>query len=80
MQHGMYTTYMKGDVNHVPRLVMRCIDISEHLHPVRSVDIDVHFERLAEGLEMFGASPLAVSSCRGHHFLELPLLVLLGRS
>lgn len=43
---------MKGNMNHLPMLLWRGIDIPERLDAIHGVNVDVHPEGLTEGLQV----------------------------
>ena len=67
-------------MDHIPNLVGRGVHIPKHLDPVQGVHADIDPEDLAEGLQVLGASPLAIFASGSYHVLEPALFVLLGWS
>lgn len=72
-------TYVKSNVDDVPFLRLRSMDVTEVLHTILGVHVDIHLERLTKSLYLLRPSP-NTSFPRFRHFgIEASILVFGGR-
>lgn len=70
---------MESDVDDVPFLGLRSMDVTEVLHAILGVHVDIHLERLTKGLYLLRSSPDTSFSRLRHFGIEASLLIFGGR-